>query len=168
MLFGGVIPVVSEVEFLGVTFDSRLTWEPQTRKVTSRAYKRLNLIRTIASASRKHNPEMLMTLYTSIIRPIFEYSSIVSVTAAECHLDKLQLIQNQSLRIILKTPAYVATKDLHDASGLEPIKSHLIEFASKRLKSLIKTSPILQKSIQEYSCVKHIKENASPLDALSI
>ena len=85
MLFGGVIPVVSEVEFLGVTFDSRLTWEPQTRKVTSRAYKRLNLIRAIASESQKHNPEMLMTLYTSIIRPIFEYSSIVSVT------------QNQSL-----------------------------------------------------------------------
>ena len=70
-LFGGEIPLVSEVEFLGVTLDSRLTYEPQTRKVIAKAYKRLNLLRIIASMSSKHNPEMLLTLYTSIIQPIF-------------------------------------------------------------------------------------------------
>ena len=167
-LFGSLIPVVTEAEFLGVTFDSRLTWEPQTKKVTTRAYQRLNLLRTISTMSSKHNPEMLMTLYQSIIRPIFEYSSICSITAAECHTDKLQLIQNQSLRVILKTPAYVATKDLHDASGLVPIKSHLIEIGSKRINSFIKNSPIVGKSIQDYNRVKHIKENASPLDIINI
>ena len=42
-LFGGEIPITNEVEFLGVTFDSRLAYEPQTKKSVSRAYKRLNL-----------------------------------------------------------------------------------------------------------------------------
>ena len=118
--------------------------------------------------STKHNPEMLLTLYKSTIRPIFEYSSICSMTAAECHLEKLQLIQNQALRVILKCPAYVGINDLHDASGLPLIKTHLTEFASKRLQSLIKTSPIIGQSIQDYNSVKHIRENPSPLDVLTI
>ena len=88
--------IVNEIEFLGVTFDTRLTYEPQTRKSVSRAYKRLNLLRTISSMSKNHNPEMLMTLYKSTIRSIFEYGAICTVTAAECHHEKLQLIQNQA------------------------------------------------------------------------
>ena len=167
-LFGGEIPIVSEVEFLGVTFDSRLTYEPQTKKSVARAYKRLNLLRTISSMSQKHNPEMLMVLYKSTIRSIFEYGAICTVTAADCHHEKLQLIQNQALRVILKTPAYIAINDLHDASGLTPIKLHLVEFGSKRLKSLVNTSPIMEKSITEYYRVQHILANSSPLDVLSL
>ena len=47
MLFNESIPIVPEATFLGVTFDSRLTWEPQVRNLVSKAYKRLNLIRII-------------------------------------------------------------------------------------------------------------------------
>ena len=35
------IYTVTAADFLGLTFDSRLTWEPQTRKMLIRAYKRL-------------------------------------------------------------------------------------------------------------------------------
>ena len=77
-------------------------------------------------------------------------------------------MQNQALRIILKTPKYVATPDLHDISGLTPIKQHLIEFGSKRLKSLVKSSPIMGETIAQWNQVKHIEENASPLDVLNI
>ena len=80
MLFGVLIPVVSEAEFLGVTFDAKITWEPQTKKVTSRAPNHFHNV-----FQYKHNPEMLMTWYQSIIRPIFEYRSICSITAADCH-----------------------------------------------------------------------------------
>ena len=118
--------------------------------------------------SQKHNPEMLMTLYKSTIRFIFEYGAICTVTAADCHHEKLQLIQNQALRVILNTPTYVAINDLHDASGLTPIKKHLIEFGKKRLKSLVSTSPIMEKSIKEYHRVQRILENTSPLDILSL
>ena len=44
-MFGEDVPVVSEATYLGVIFDTRLTWELQFRKMTTRAYQRLNLLR---------------------------------------------------------------------------------------------------------------------------
>ena len=122
----------------------------------------------ISAATKKHKPEMLLKLYESIIRPVFEYGSICSITAAECHIDKLQVLQNQALRAILKTPSYVATRDLHDLAGIPQIKEHLTQFARKQLEKTTARSPIVNTTLLEYEEVKHIKENASILDVLGI
>ena len=162
------IHTVSEAEFLGLTFDTRLTWEPQTRKMLGRAYKRLNLLRSIAALTIKPKPYTLLTLYKSTILSIFEYSAICIVTAAECHLLKIQLIQNQSLRLCLNTPSFISIHDLHDCSGIQMIKNHLIAFAQKQLSTMKRLSPIIQPTIQEHAEVKHIKENISVLDVISL
>ena len=88
------------------------------------------------------------------------------INASNVHLNKLQLIQNQALRVVLGTPAYVSTKDLHDCSGFTYVKEHLISHAKRRLKALLKTSPLLHKTVSDYNQVKHIIENASVLDVL--
>ena len=93
-LFQKDIPVTSEADFLGITFDSRLTWEPQIRKIIAKAYKRLNLMRILSATSKRQNPDTLAHIFTAIIRPIFENSSLSVIDAAEVHLDKLQLIQS--------------------------------------------------------------------------
>ena len=165
-LFNQDIPVTAEAEFLGITFDSRLTWEPQTRKIVAKAYKRLNLMRILSATSVKQNPDILAHIYKAIIRPIFEYSALSMISAANVHLNKLQLIQNQALRVVLGTPAYVSIKDLHDCSGIKEMKAHLISHAKRRLEALLKTSPLLHKTVSDYSQVKHIVENASVLDVL--
>ena len=108
----------------------------------------------------------MWALYRATIRTIFEYCSVCIISAAETHLQKLQLIQNQALRVILKTPAYVSIHDLHDCSGLGKIKDHLKEFAQKRLESMKVQSPLIEKVMEDYSHVKHIKENASILDVI--
>ena len=162
------IYTVNEANFLGLTFDSRLTWEPQTRKMLARAYKRLNLLRSIAALSSNRKPKILLTLYKSTIRSIFEYASVCILTAADCHLRKLQLVQNQALRLILNSPAYVSTHDLHDCSGLHMLKTHLTDFAQKRLTTLKRTSPLIQPTINRYREVQHIKENVSILDIISL
>ena len=166
-LFNEKVSAVQEAIFLGVTFDPRLTYEPQIRKTTAKAYKRLNLMRMISAMTTEHSPDMLATLYKAIIRPIFEYGSICTTTAAECHLEKLQLLQNQALRSILKTPNYVAVKDLHDLSAIPRIKEHLLAFAQKQLGTMKTHSPIIQSTIDNYRKVAHVKENASILDILS-
>ena len=70
-LFGHNVLISPEVVFLGVIFDQRMTWEPQYRKLTARAYKRLNLIRRISSLAKSPNPNILAHLYQSLILPIF-------------------------------------------------------------------------------------------------
>ena len=127
-IFGQVIPLVTEAEFLGVIFDSRLTWESQTRHIVSKAYNRLNLLRAISSLTKKPSPNLLKRLYESMIRSIFECSSLYIVSAAQCHLDKLQLVKNQAICVILNVPAYIAIDNILDAAGLLPIKDHLVNF----------------------------------------
>ena len=64
-------------------------------------------------------------------------------------------------------PAYVTIADLHDASGVKPILSHLISFGSARLRALQRSSILVKETIQRYNQVRHIKTNNSPLDVLS-
>ena len=165
-LFNESIEISKEADFLGVTFDARMTWEPQTRKIVARAYKRLNLLRAISSTTNRHNPNVMAKLYQSTIRSIFEYSSVCLINAADNHLQKLQLVQNQALRVILNTPAYISIKDLHDCSGLRLIKDHMVKYASDRISAMEKNSPLVGKVIQEYASVKHIRENSSALDVI--
>ena len=106
----------------------------------------------------------MISLYKSIILPIFEYGSVCFINAAEVHHDKLQLVQNQALRVVMKCPRYVATKDLHDCTGSVNIKNHLISDAKHRLQIMRKNSPIIGKVIAEHQTLRHIQENASPLD----
>ena len=167
-IFGESVESVAEAEYLGVVFDSRLTWEPQTKKILSKSYKSLNLLRLISSLSKKHRPDNLLKIYNSTIRSIFEYSSVCITNAADCHIEKLQVVQNQALRHILTTPSYVATRDLHDCSGAKNVKDHLIAFAKKRLTAMQETSPLIRSTIANFRRVQHIQENASILDVLGI
>ena len=165
-LFNEVIQTAAEAEFLGVVFDSYMTWEPQTAKIISKAYSRLNLLRVVAGLAKKKNPSLLVKLYQSIILSLSEYASVGIISAAECHIEKLQLLQNQAMRAVLSLPAYVSISDLHDASGLDTVKAHLIKFASQRLKSMRVSSPLVNESIEKYASVCHIQTNSSPLDVL--
>ena len=148
-------------------FDSRLTWEPQFRQMTTKAYKRLNLMRHLSSLSKNPDPNIMISLYKSIILPIFEYGSVCFINAAEVHHDKLQLVQNQALRVVMKCPRYVATKDLHDCTGSIDIKSHLISDAKHRLQNMRKNSPIIGRVIAEHQTLRHIQENSLPLDIIA-
>ena len=167
-LFNEIIQPTSEAEYLGVSFDAKLTWEPHTRKMLTRAYKRLNLLRSISALSKKPNPANLLTIYNSTIRSIFEYASLCVINAAETHLEKLQLVQNQALRAVLRMPAYIAISDLHNSSGIPYIKDHLTAFAKRRFSAMKSKSPLIEKLVEEYKAVQHIHENKSVLDILGV
>ena len=165
-VFNEQISATNQAEYLGVLFDARMTWEAHTQKIVAKGYKRLNLLRSVAALSKNIKPEIINLLYKAIIRSIFEYGSVCIITAAETHIRKMQLVQNQAVRIMLQTPGYVSVKDLHDCSGLPLIKDHLIQHARKRIKDMERLSPILGKSITKYQQIRHIKENASCLDII--
>ena len=166
-LFNHDIPIVTEATYLGVNFDARLTWESHFRMMTAKAYKRLNMLRHLSSLSKTPNPNTMIHLYRSIIMPIFEYGSVCIINAAEVHLNKIQLLQNQALRVVTHSPQYISINDLHDITGSALIKKHLIQNAKHRIQTMIKNSPIVKEVIQEHNTLKHIQENASPLDVIA-
>ena len=88
----------------------------------------------MASLSQRHNPTILHRLYNSTICSIFKYSSVCIVSAAATRMRKLQLIQNEDLRIILKVPSYISIATMNDGANQKDAKDHLRAIAGHRIK----------------------------------
>ena len=109
-------------------------------------------------------PDLLLHLYKAIVRPVYEYSAIANVNAALCHQLKLQQQQNSVIRSILNLPKYTSADILHDASGLPKLHEHSICFAKKRLFAMKKSSPLIQKTIDQFQTISNVAAHKSPLE----
>ena len=144
-----------------------MTWEPQIRHLLAKAQPRLNLLRIMSSFNCTHDGNMLLHLYKAIVRPIFEYSAVAHISAAECHQMKLQQLQNAAIRCILKIPKYISSEILHDASGLSNLHDHSVSFASHRVKTMVKTSPIVQDTLDQFQLVQNKMAHKSPIEFIN-
>ncbi|GFW26222.1 hypothetical protein TNCV_1851261 [Trichonephila clavipes] len=67
----------------------------------------------------------------SYLLPILTYASVIWGVTANCHLDRLQILQNRALRLILNAPTYM--KRIHLLKELK------IPTLTSRIKKLAKT-----------------------------
>ena len=67
-----------EVNYLGVTFDKRLTWKPHTLHTEGKARKKLVIICKLAGTTWGANEQILKTVYEGSVRPVLEYLLISS------------------------------------------------------------------------------------------
>ena len=167
-MYKKIIPTITRADYLGVTFDAKLSWEAQITKIANKAYGRLNLLRAIASLSTRHNPSLLCKLYNSTIRSIFEHSSVCIISAANSHHAKLQLIQNECLRTILKVPAYMPITRMNDCGNQTNVREHLLSVAKEKIRRLSENSQLVRTTIEKYRSMKGSKFNTSPLDIIKI
>jgi len=100
-LSGSPIPVVEEVEFLGVIVDKKLPFLPRLRYLKNKRTKALNLLRVVAHTYWGADQQTLLHLYRSLIRSKLDYGSIVYGSARGSYLQMLDPIQNHALRICL-------------------------------------------------------------------
>ena len=79
---------------------------------------------TARSAKLRHlvPTECLKTLFLSLVQSKISYTLEVSGVAKECHLKRLQVLQNRMLKILqFKTLRY-STKNLHKSNGILKVK----------------------------------------------
>ena len=162
-MFGQTIPTRNEATYLGVVFDTRLTWERHINNISERAYGRLNLLRAMASLSKKHNPTLLYQIYKKRTTP---QSAVCIISSANTHLQRLQIIQNEALRIILKLPAYIPIATMNDAANQKNVKEHLCTVAKNRIKKLCENFILVKETVDNYKKFKSNHFNSSPLDEI--
>ena len=79
-------------------------------------------------------------------RPIFEHGSLSTITTSNTIISKIQLLQNQSIRLALRLPKYISVKLLHDSSGFPYVKDRLLSRATRTLER-ISENPLVEESI---------------------
>ena len=123
-LFNDTIRPVNNAKFLGVEFDSALSFKKHIDSIQSRSTTRLNVLKVLARNGV--DSKTLIKLYKIYVRPITEYGSAAFVATTTTQLDRLKRIQNEAIRVCLKLPRYIRTDLLHEYASLEPITDRLL------------------------------------------
>ena len=120
-LYGNLIPVVNEVKFLGVIFDSKINFISHINQIRKRCMKTLNLLRVVSSMDWGADRQVLLRLYRSLIRSKLDYGCIVYGAARKSYLRRLDVVQNQALRICLGAFRTSPIDSLHVEANEVPI-----------------------------------------------
>jgi hypothetical protein len=98
-LNGRNIPFVNNVKYVGVLFDKRMTWRLHIQIIEAKAFRIFNSIYSLLKSERL-SANIKLTLHKALIRSVMTYACPVWEFVAECHLLKLQRLQNKVLRTI--------------------------------------------------------------------
>jgi hypothetical protein len=133
-LFDDVIKPVLHARFLGVEFDSRLSFSTHISEIIGRANKRLNVLKVLSRAGT--TPKTIIKLYHLYIRPLFEYGSAAFRAAPKEQIEKMQKVQNQAIRIGLRLPSYLSINLMHEAACTQKLKDRLTDLNKKLLPTM--------------------------------
>ena len=113
----------------------------------------------LISANSKISLSNKLLLYKQIVRPIITYGSIVWITAARAHLQRLQVIQIKYLRMSTNAPFRSNMTILQNELGIAPIREYLITLNSKKLnKAEIHENPLIPQALN-YNPVQKTRRN---------
>ena len=124
---GKEIPVVKEVKFLGVVFDTKLTWSKHIDLTVQKCQKRINILKAVTSQQWGASKKILLTMYKALIRSILDYGCISYDSASKAQLAKLEKVKNQTLRICVGAIKSTAIQGLEVDCGELPLPLRRLE-----------------------------------------
>ena len=96
------IPKADGVKYLGVKLESSLRWNDNTTYITNKASSRLGYIRRTIPPTLPH---LRAKAYTTLVRPILEYSSTVwDGSLTQTQATKLEAVQRRAARTVHNIP----------------------------------------------------------------
>ena len=122
-VYGEKLKIYPQVKILGITFDSKLTFQKHFQEILGRCSNtRYHRVRLIVNKKWRPSPSTLLQIYKQCARPIFEYGPLLTITTSDTIISKIQRLQNKFIRLALHLPKYISVKLLHDSSGLPYVK----------------------------------------------
>ena len=120
-----VLPVIQTKKLLGVTLDSpRLTFIPHVQILAINIRKRLDIMKSIASTYWGAAENNLKLFYISYVRAKMDYGAILYNSAPEKHLERLTILQNKALRLILGARNTSPITSMEVLSQIPPLNLH--------------------------------------------
>ena len=92
------LSVASSLRLLGVQVSSDLSWNEHVSNVTKKCNRLIGFLKTVVG---KQNPNILLTLYRSLVLPVIDFCSPVWFVYRKNHINNLELIQRRATRFIL-------------------------------------------------------------------
>ena len=134
------------VKYLGVHLDRTLNWFPHTRAARAKGYIGKHSLFPLLCSKSPISLEHKLRLYKAIIKPFMMYASPVFSSARESALHKLQVVQNNCLRLILGVSRQ-STHKLHKLAKVPTLRMDTRKFTRNLFDSIDKSKNPLLKGI---------------------
>ncbi|XP_047987119.1 uncharacterized protein LOC125226977 [Leguminivora glycinivorella] len=124
---GKTIPFSSEVRYLGVTLDQKLTWNQHLNGTLLKAKSALAICCRLAGNRWGLKPKIALWLYTAIVRPIVSYASVAwhKKTLQKVAVARLSSLQRTACSIVTGAMSSSPTAALEALLNLSPLHLQL-------------------------------------------
>ena len=145
-LAGFNFPFRSEITYLGVILDRKLTWKPFIESIKNKCIKGINFLKFVSKTWWGSDVKSALSFYKAYIRSIIDYGCTLYGSASKSLLNNLDVIQRKALRICLGAMKSTPNEALH-VEALEPPLLIRRDFLSNKflLKLNLCNTPLLQK-----------------------
>ena len=142
-LYGERLKIIyPQVKFLGITFDSKFTFQEHFEKTLGWCNTRYHRIRLLVN--KKWGPSLstmsYLQIYKQCVRRIFEYVSLSTITTSNTIISKIQWLRKKFVQLALRLPKYIGVKLLHDSSGVPYVKDRLLSCATRTFERISKNT----------------------------
>lgn len=142
------LEIATTHQYLGVWLDSRLSFATQVRYLRERAAARTNILRALSARSAGASYRVMRAFYVHAIRSVIDYSAPCLCSLSLALLSKLEVAQNDALRVILGAPTWCRVENLQAESGLPSLQHRILARTACSAAKLIRTRPELPVSTQ--------------------
>ena len=124
-----LLPVEESTKFLGLWWDSHLSFKKHISVLKTQCKEALNLIRVVAHLKWGGDRDTLLMLYRAIVRSKFDYGCIVYGTASNTNLRQLDSIHNSGLRLALGAFCTSPVSSLYTEANEAPLEERRLKLS---------------------------------------
>ncbi|GFV49438.1 probable RNA-directed DNA polymerase from transposon X-element [Trichonephila clavipes] len=151
IMYNKQIPWSQEAKYLGIIFDTHLTWKQHIYYVRDKFRKIMFKLYPLIGRNSYLSIENKVLLYTAVMRPILAYACPVWGYAAKTNINILDTLQNSLIRMIVKATRYMRNDDIRNALKINSFKSHIQNIAINFFNDLEATNNINMQSLSHYT-----------------
>jgi len=108
-----------------MVIDKRVTLKQHVEYVSIRAHTALRLLYPLISRNSHLDVRSKLLIYKLAIKLIFTYDCLAFETMTKIHLQKLQVLQNKFLRIVLNKTRYEKIKNVDTEAKVPSIEDYV-------------------------------------------
>lgn len=109
----------NNVKYLGVTLDTKLTYKDHLSYIVNKCNILIRTLYPFINRSSALNTANKMLIFKSIFHAVMFYAAPVWAKSANCHLKRLQVLQNKLLKLIYNLPRLYSTAGLHQIANVD-------------------------------------------------
>ena len=135
------IPNCSQIKFLGIIFDEKMTWKIYLDKILRHATSKAVQIQSLSAKNRFNSPIQSIAFFNSVIKPLFDYGAIVYLAILSTQWNRIDKFHGKFLRSICGLPRCCSYSKLCNQLQQEKLSVQIKDQASNRIFGICKSSP---------------------------